>query len=128
MTSSHASDRLPRAFDGNIETRWVSGERQSGDEWVNIAFDHPRDVARVQLLTGERSLGDYPRELVVEVVEAAGGPPRTLYRGTIVRQLARGLIADPRRGPIDIPLPPNSSGASPHSSGRENPHLVLGRR
>ena len=107
-TSSHASDRLSRAFDGDIETRWVTGERQSGDEWIDIAFDHPRDVARVRILTGDRSIGDYPRELVVEAVEGAGAP-RTLYRGTIVQQLARGLIVDPRRGPIDIPLPPNQA-------------------
>jgi hypothetical protein len=107
-TSSHASERLPRAFDGDIETRWVSGERQSGTEWLDIAFDHPRDVARVRILTGERSIGDYPRELVVEAVDD-GGIPHTLYRGPIVRQLARGLIVDPRQGPIDIPLPPNSA-------------------
>jgi hypothetical protein len=107
-TSSQASERLSRAFDGDIETRWISGERQSGVEWLDIAFDHPRDVARVRILTGERSIGDYPRELVVDAVED-GGIPRTLYRGTIVRQLARGLIVDPRHGPIDIPLPPNSA-------------------
>jgi hypothetical protein len=107
-TSSQASERLSRAFDGDIETRWVSGERQSGVEWLDLAFDHPRDVARVRILTAERSIGDYPRELVVEAVEDSG-IPRTLYRGTIVRQLARGLIADPRQGPIDIPLPPNSA-------------------
>ena len=43
--ASHAADRLPRAFDGDVDTRWVSGERQSGGEWIDIAFDHPRDVA-----------------------------------------------------------------------------------
>ena len=107
-TSNLASDRLSRAFDGDIETRWVSGERQSGAEWIDIAFDQPRDVARVRILTDERSIGDYARELVVEAVEA-DGLPRTLYRGPIVRQLAHGLIVDPRRGPIDIPLPPNST-------------------
>jgi hypothetical protein len=106
--SNLASDRLSRAFDGDIESRWVSGERQSGAEWIDITFDRPRDVARVRLLTAERSLGDYPRELVLEAIDA-GGVPRTLYAGTIVRQLAQGLIADPRRGPVDIPLPPNST-------------------
>ena len=106
-TASHAADRLSRAFDGDIDTRWVSGERQSGGEWIDIAFDHPRDVARLRILTGERSIGDYPRELVVETV-AADGVARVLYRGPVVRQLAHGLIAEPRRGPIDIPLPPNA--------------------
>jgi hypothetical protein len=107
-TSNLASDRLSRAFDGDIESRWVSGERQSGAEWIDIAFDHPRDVERVRLLTAERSIGDYARELAVEAFEA-DGLPRMLYQGTIVRQLAHGLIVDPRRGPIDIPLPTNST-------------------
>jgi hypothetical protein len=107
-TTSHASDRLQRAFDGDIETRWLTGERQSGAEWIDIAFDRPRDIAGVRILTGDRSIGDYPRELVVEVVNGPGAP-RTLYRGTVVQQLARGLVADPQRGPIDIPLPPNQA-------------------
>jgi hypothetical protein len=105
-TSSHAADRLERAFDGNIETRWVSGERQSGTEWIDIAFDRPRDVARARILTADRSLGDYPRELIIEGVDV-DGPPTTLFRGTIVQQLVQGLVADPLRGPIDIALPPN---------------------
>lgn len=105
-TSSHAADRLERAFDGNIETRWVSGERQSGAEWIDIAFDQPRDIARVRILTADRSLGDYPRELIIEAANGTG-PPATLYRGTVVQALARGLVADPLHGPIDIPLPPN---------------------
>jgi hypothetical protein len=107
-TSSHSVDRLPRAFDGDIETRWVSGARQSGAEWLDIAFDRPRDLGRVRILTSERSLGDYPRELVIDTL-AADGAARTIYRGTVLRLLARALIVDPRRGPIDIPLPPNST-------------------
>ena len=111
-TSSHASDRLPRAFDGDIDTRWISGAHQSGDEWIDLAFDHPRDVARLRILTADRSVGDYPRELLVEALEevdagAGTGRPRTLYKGSVVEQLARGLIDDPLHGPIDIQLPPN---------------------
>jgi len=105
-TSSQAADRLPRAFDGEIETRWVSGERQSGAEWIDVAFDAPRDVARIRILTSDRSIGDYPRELVVEATDA-GGLPVTLFRGSVVALLARGLVNDPLHGPIDIALPPN---------------------
>jgi hypothetical protein len=107
-TASHANDRLARAFDGNIETRWVSGERQSGSEWIDIAFDRPHDVGRLRILTADRSFGDYPRELVVEAVDNTGAPT-ILYRGTVVQQLARGLVADPLHGPIDIALPRNHS-------------------
>ena len=104
--TSHNPDALARAFDDDLETRWLTGTHQAGDEWIAIALDRPRDVARVRILTSRRSLGDYPRELVVEA--AAGLEPfRPLYRGTVVVQLGQGLVLDPLRGPIDIPLPPN---------------------
>ncbi len=106
--ASHNSDALGRAFDGDLETRWLTGTRQAGDEWMAIALDRPRDVARVRILTSLRSLGDYPRELIVEVAEGPE-PFRPLYRGTVVVQLGQGLVRDPLRGPIDIWLPPNRS-------------------
>lgn len=43
----------------------------------------------------------------MEAIEDGAGPPKVLYHGTIVQQLALGLAADPQRGPIDISLPPN---------------------
>ena len=46
-TASHRPDRLPLAFDGNLDTRWTSLDRQTGDEWIAIAFDRPYDLARV---------------------------------------------------------------------------------
>jgi hypothetical protein len=84
----------------------VSGERQSGSEWIDVVFDAPRDIARVRILTSDRSLGDYPRELIVEV---GAGATASVFRGTVVQALARGLIQDPLHGPIDILLPPNRS-------------------
>ena len=72
-----------------LEERAIAGEKdRAGDEFVR-----------------SEEIG---QQLVIEAVED-GGIPRTLYRGTVVRQLARGLIIDPRQGPIDIPLPPNSA-------------------
>jgi hypothetical protein len=105
-SASHVADWLPRAFDGDIDTRWVSGERQSGSEWLEVAFDAPRDVALVRIFTSDRSLGDYPRELVIEGANGTGGGD-VLYRGTIVQRLVRGLVVNPLHGPIDIALPPN---------------------
>lgn len=104
--ASHNPGALARAFDGDLETRWLTGTHQVGDEWIQIAFDRPRDVARVRILTSRRSFGDYPRELVVETADGQE-PFRPLYRGTVVVELAQGLVRDPLRGPIDIPLPPN---------------------
>ena len=34
LTASHGSDALPRLVDGDIGTRWSTGTRQQGGEWV----------------------------------------------------------------------------------------------
>ena len=62
--ASDAADRLPLAFDGDGDTRWLTGRPQNGDEWIRIAFDRTRDVSAIELQTAARSFGDYPRELL----------------------------------------------------------------
>lgn len=107
-TASHATDLLPRAFDGDPDTRWLTGLHQSGDEWIEIAFAQPRNVARVTILTTTRSLGDYPRELLVEGSDGSD-TFAPLFRGSVVVALGEGLARDPRHGPIDIRLPANTT-------------------
>ena len=102
---SNAPERLPLAFDGDPDTRWMSEGRQTGDEWIRIEFDSPRDVARVRLDMAERSLGDYPRNLVV--VSADGDEVRTLYQGSPLGALMKGLLREPSRAPMEIALPAN---------------------
>ncbi len=104
--ASGALDRLPFAFDGDPATRWLTGHPQDGSEWIAVDFDHPRDVGRVDLVTSERSLRDYPRRLEIS---ASNGPEpaRLLYDGGVLVQLGRGLLANPAMPTISIPLPPN---------------------
>jgi hypothetical protein len=85
-TASAGDDRLPLAFDGDVETRWISGERQSGAEWIELRFERPTDVARVRIETSPRGLVDYPRRLLIE-----------------------SLAVDDRRVPVDLDVPPNQS-------------------
>jgi hypothetical protein len=91
--ASDAVDRLPLAFDGDLDTRWLTGRPQNGDEWITIAFDRTRDVSAVELQTAARSFGDYPRELVVESADE-NGARRLLYRASTlvpyIRTLAQG--------------------------------------
>ena len=108
VTTSHRNDRWPLAVDGDQNTRWLTGNRQSGNEWIEIRFDRPRDVGLVQLGMQERSLGDYPRRLVVESVDAQG-TVRRLYRGGVMVQLLEGLVRDWRWITLDIPLPRNQT-------------------
>src|SRR5262249_12405660 len=44
-SASHSPDRLPLLFDGDLDTRWLTGTPQSGNERLELAFDRPRDLA-----------------------------------------------------------------------------------
>jgi hypothetical protein len=108
--ASAGSDRLPFLFDGDVDSRWLTGGSQSGTEWLEIALDRPRDVRMVRLQLGARSFGDYPRDLAVDAVEDAGAE-RRLYRGSVLPSFARGLIARPEYPFIDVMLPANHARA-----------------
>jgi hypothetical protein len=109
-TASHSPDRLPLAFDGNLDTRWTSLDRQTGDEWITIAFDRPYDLARVSLRLNRWSLGDYPRELSVEVTTGAAAI-KEVYRGDVLRLLGLGLFRTGSYPSIDIDIPPTPTTA-----------------
>lgn len=106
-TASHSSDRLAFAFDEDPDSRWLSGTRQSGDEWIGVAFDRARDVGLIRMHLASRSFGDYPRDLAIEVEEEGG--TRTVFRGPVLPQFARGLLANPRWPGIDVIVPSNQS-------------------
>ena len=106
VTASHAADRIPLMFDGDIETRWLTGTRQTGAEWLEIELREPTDIGRIRFETSPRGLVDYPRHLVVESIEGSG-PPRRLFDGSILARLITSLVIDEGRAPVDIVLPPN---------------------
>jgi hypothetical protein len=109
VRASVSPDRLPLLFDANRDSRWLSAGRQNGKEWIEIAFDAPRDVARVRMQTAERSFGDYPRELLIEAVEPAG--TRVLFSGSVLPAFGRGFLNDHAYPTIDIELPANQARA-----------------
>jgi hypothetical protein len=108
ITASHAGDRIPMMFDGDIETRWLTGTRQVGTEWIEIKLRQPTDVARLRLETSPRGLVDYPRRLVVESIDA-NGTTRMLFDGSILTRLITSLVVDEGRAPVDVVLPPNQT-------------------
>ena len=105
--ASQSEDRLPQLFDGDPDSRWISGHPQSGDEWVQLTLDRERDVHLIRMQLGSRSFGDYPRLLEVECTEAGG--PRVLFHGSVLPQLAAGIVRDGEHPWIDIVLPANRS-------------------
>ncbi len=104
--ASHMDHRLDLAFDGDPDTRWLSGQAQAGHEWIECVFDEPRDIGRVRVQMAIRSLGDYPRDFLIE---AAGddGEYRQLARLRGLPALMQGVIDDVESPAIDVTLPPN---------------------
>jgi hypothetical protein len=105
--ASHSADRLPQLFDGDGDSRWISGHPQAGDEWIELSLDRPRDVHLIRLQMASRSFGDYPRLLEIDGVEAAGA--RTLFRGTVLPNFARAVFADGDYPWLELVLPANQS-------------------
>lgn len=106
--ASHAPQRIPYAFDGDEDTRWLTERPQSGDEWVSVQFDTPMDVAHIRLWMARRSFGDYPRGLRVEV-SGDGSTFEEAYHGRGFPGLLLGAVQSAYYAPIDVALPPNRS-------------------
>jgi hypothetical protein len=104
--ASDAADRLPLAFDHDVDTRWLTGRPQSGDEWIALRFDRPRDVARIELQTASRSFGDYPRSLAIESA-ADDGTTRVLSQGAMLVPFGLALANGGPLPAIVITLPAN---------------------
>ena len=105
----HASgheQRLPLLFDGDIDTRWISGDPQDGGEWIEIRFPRPVDVGRIRLDTAPRSVMDYPRRLTLDSLDEAR-TPRTLFDEGVTDRLITSLAEDELHGPVVIDLPRN---------------------
>ena len=107
--ASHAADRIPMLFDGDPDSRWITGRPQAGDESITLTLDRPRDVRVVRMRLATRSESDYPRELAVESVGADG--TRTLYRGAGLPLFVEGLFRDPAYPVLEVVLPDNRSAA-----------------
>ena len=108
LTASHESARLQNALDGNKATRWTTDRPQAGDEWIEVVFEHPTDVAHVRLSMGS-SLYDHPRHLVVEGSDDDGQTYTELYRGHGFPGFMLGLVHEPDSLPVEVGLPPNRS-------------------
>jgi hypothetical protein len=104
--ASHQEGRLGLAFDGDIDTRWMTGEPQGGAESVDLRLAQPVNVARVRMATPPRSQIDYPRILTIESIDA-GGATTTLFEGSVVDRLVRAIAAEERQAVLDIDLPAN---------------------
>jgi hypothetical protein len=108
LSASRDEDRLQFLVDGDVNTDWLTGGTQHGGEWISIAFDRSRDVARLRLDLHRRAFGDYPRELRIE---SRSGTRRTvLYEGSGLPPLVRGVMRDTfLRSALEIDFRPNQT-------------------
>jgi hypothetical protein len=110
LNASRNADRAPLAVDGDTETRWLSGAPQSGREWLEVAFDRPRDVARIDFVTSRRSLHDFPRRLeIVATRFSVGAEQSVLYSGSVLEQYGRAFLRSPELPAISFDLPSHLS-------------------
>jgi hypothetical protein len=65
-TSHAAADTLPRLFDGDYQTVWVSGTPQKGDEFVAVLLREARMTSGVRLALGGY-LSEFPRRIAIDV-------------------------------------------------------------
>lgn len=70
-SASHNTDALAGAFDGDLSTRWGSGERQEPGMWVTFTLPRPVTVRAVRYNLGNWPQ-DFPRGLEMEIETATG--------------------------------------------------------
>jgi hypothetical protein len=105
---SHQPSRLPFLFDGDIDTRWLTGEYQDGSEWIDIRLPQATSVGRVDLLSAPRSQLAYPRRLTIDSIDETGAT-RTLFDDAIIDRLVEAVAEDEQHAPIAIDLPANTT-------------------
>jgi hypothetical protein len=99
--ASQQRSRAEFLIDGDVDTRWLTGEPQNGGEWIELTLPAPADVARVSLTSAARTFYDYPRHLVIE------SDGRPLFDGRIVSDLVQALAVDEQFPTVTLDLPPN---------------------
>ena len=85
-------DAPANAIDGNVTTRWASGEAQTPGLWFQVNMNIPRTINAISL-DAEASAGDYPHAYLVFVSldginwgkNIASGDDTSQGRGTSVR-------------------------------------------
>lgn len=106
--ASHQQGRVPLAVDGDPETRWLNGQRQTGTEWIDIALNRPTDVGRIRIETAPRGMGDYPRHLVIESIDESG-VSHVLFDGSVLQRLVEAVATNRQGAAVDLDLPSNRS-------------------
>jgi len=108
VRASHLPSRLPLMFDGNLDTRWMTGERQAGIEWVEVRLARPAHVRRIEIVGGSRTVLDYPQNLRIDATDPTG-VPQSLFDGGVVDQYVESVAFNDLHPSIALDLPRNQT-------------------
>jgi hypothetical protein len=102
FAASHSGDRLALLADGDPETRWLTGSRQAGGEWIEVRFDETRTIGRIRFEVAVRSQGDYARRLRVEVSGDGESFDEIAWEDAVLPVMVRSVAES--RGPVYIDI------------------------
>jgi len=108
LRASHDQARLPLIFDGNLDTRWMTSERQTGTEWVEVQLPRPAHLRRLEIVGGGRSVLDYPQRLRIDSTDPAG-VSQTLFDGSIVEPYVESVAFNDLHPSVALDLPGNQT-------------------
>jgi hypothetical protein len=108
MRASHLQSRLPLMFDGNLDTRWMTGERQNGTEWVEVRLPRPAHVRRIEIVGGGRTVLDYPQHLRIDATDPTGAS-RPLFDDGVVDRYVASVAFNDLHPSIALDLPRNQT-------------------
>ncbi|MBK7973733.1 MAG: hypothetical protein IPK07_10825 [Deltaproteobacteria bacterium] len=108
VETSQGESRVALLTDGDLDSRWVSASPQRGADWLRIDLAQPLVIGGVELALQQRTVSEYPRELVIVARDARGGETE-VYRGGTLVMLGRSLVSSPAAPAIRIEWEPRET-------------------
>jgi len=108
MRASHEPSRLPLIFDANLDTRWLTGERQAGTEWIEVRLPRPVHLRRLEIVGGGRTVLDYPQRLRIDSTDSTG-VSHVLFDDSVVEPYVESVAFNDLHPSVALDLPRNQT-------------------
>lgn len=105
VQTSQGPSRAELLSDGDLETRWITSAPQRGGDWLRVELNEARPIAGVELALDQRTVSEYPRELVIRARDTRGEEAELYHGGTLVA-LGRSLVSTPAKPAVRIEWEP----------------------
>ena len=86
----------------------MTGERQTGTEWVEVRLPRPAHVRRLEIVGGGRSILDYPQRLRIDSIDPAG-VSQALFDDGVVEPYVEAVALNGLHPTIAVDLPRNQT-------------------